>query len=257
LNPVVIEQHPHFTGCNWIGSQIQKTTSAMGREKIILVTGGNRGIGKDIVRQLAERGHTVLLGSRSLTKGALAVESMKGKIMPVALDLNNPDHIQQVAQRIEEEFGHLDALVNNAGILSDKSGPAIQATSEVRRVLETNFLGVYELTQSLLPLLKKAPEGRIVNMSSDMGARANLSPDHAAYRLSKNLLNNYTIMLAAELRDSSVKVNSMSPGWVRSDMGGENAARSVEKGAETAVWLVTEEKIPSGKFFRDKQEIEW
>lgn len=229
----------------------------MSREKIVLVTGANRGIGKDIVRQLAELGHTVLLGSRSLEKGTDAARNMPGKIIPVALDLNNSTDIYGVVTKISEEYGQLDALVNNAGILSAASGPGSQPVDEMRRVMETNFLGVYELTQSLLPLLKKSAEGRIVNMSSDMGARANLSPDHAAYRLSKNLLNNYTIMLAAECQGTSLKVNSMSPGWVRTDMGGPNAGRSVEKGAETAVWLVTEENIPSGKFFRDKAEIDW
>jgi NAD(P)-dependent dehydrogenase (short-subunit alcohol dehydrogenase family) len=219
--------------------------------KTILVTGGNRGIGKEICRQLGELGHMIYLGARSMGKGQKAAEDLKGEIIPVHIDMNDESTFRNVAEKID----HLDVLINNAGIIGETSldDPDLD---EIRSVLETNLFGVIGLTKYFLPHLKQSKDGRIVNMSSGMGAWDSLNGTYASYRLSKASLNAFTVMLAAQL-EGRVKVNSMSPGWVRTDMGGTGADRSVEEGAETAVWLATADNIPYGKFLRDKQEIDW
>jgi NAD(P)-dependent dehydrogenase (short-subunit alcohol dehydrogenase family) len=234
-----------------------KKRTAMSKAKIVLVTGGNRGIGKEVVRQLAEQGHTVLLGSRSLVKGRAAAAEMQGDVHPVALDLEDQAGMAEVARFIEGKWGQLDAVINNAGVMSATDGPATQPVSELKRVLETNFFGIYLLNQVLLDLLRNSDDARIVNMSSGMGERGSLSGDHTAYRLSKYLLNGYTIMLAHQLGREGIQVNAMCPGWVKTDMGGAGAARSVDQGADTAVWLVTADNTPHGKFLRDRKVIPW
>ena len=219
--------------------------------KHILVTGGNRGIGKEICRQLGELGHHVYLGTRSLEKGRSAAEGMKGDIVPVHIEMTDESTFQKAAEEIDQ----LDVLVHNAGIIGEAT-LADPDLEEIRSVMETNLFGVIALTKYFLPHLRKSEDGRIVNMSSGMGAFESLNGTYASYRLSKASLNAFTIMLANQLQ-AQVKVNAMSPGWVRTDMGGEEADRSVEKGAETAVWLATADTIPHGQFLRDKKEIDW
>ncbi len=156
-----------------------------------------------------------------------------------------------------EKFGRLDVLINNAGILPDKQ-PAIETDTDViKKTMETNVYGVFQLITTLLPLLRKSDDARIINMSSGLGALNNLGGGYAAYSLSKASLNIVTMMFASELANNKIKVNSMSPGWVRTAMGGSGAPRSVAKGAETAVWLATAENIETGKFYHNKQIIDW
>ena len=220
----------------------------------ILVTGANRGIGLEIVKQLAIQGHTVIATGRDLEKVKSKTASFKGEIMHFALDVTDPASVALLKKSLGAEIDHLDGLINNAGIMSANSGPMSSDMKESTSVISTNLLGPWRLSQSLLPLLEASKDARIINMSSGMGAWDDLSASHAAYRMSKVSLNALTVMMASEL-EGRVKVNSMSPGWVKTDMGGPNAQRTVEQGADTAVWLATEKDIPSGKFFRDRKEI--
>lgn len=221
----------------------------------IIVTGGNRGIGKEICRQLVALGHDVVLTARSVEKGEDAALKVGAKFRP--LDVSNKESILEFVHRYKEEVGEVDVLINNAAILIDSGVNVSNIDLEVvEQTIETNVYGPWMLIQELLPLLEKSSDGRIINISSGMGAIDGLSGDHPAYRISKTALNALTFMTDAQV-GYKVKVNAMCPGWVQTDMGGSGASRPVEKGAETAVWLATADKIPRGKFLRDKQVIEW
>jgi NAD(P)-dependent dehydrogenase (short-subunit alcohol dehydrogenase family) len=226
--------------------------------KIILVTGGNRGIGLEICKQLCEKGHEVIMGSRNVKDGEEKAKEIDGKIFVQKLDVTDGQDIDNVVKYIQKEFGHLDVLINNAGISFGRKGTFDIDLQDVKKIMETNFYGAWKISQAMIPLLKNSNEGRIINISSGMGALDDLANgNYAGYRLSKSGLNGLTIMMANELKSKNIKVNAMCPGWVRTDMGGNAAPRSVEQGADTAVWMATEEKIPTGKFFRDRKEIDW
>lgn len=226
--------------------------------KIILVTGGNRGIGREICRQLAALGNTVLLGSRDLKKGEEVAVGIEGDVLPVKLEVTNQADINNLSAHVKEKYGRLDVLINNAGILVGQKGTVDVDVDEAKSIMEVNFFAPWKLSQAMLPLLKNSPDGRIVNMSSGMGEWANLRlGSYAGYRLSKTALNALTVQMASELSGTNVKVNAMCPGWVKTDMGGAGADRPVEEGADTATWLATAEAIPTGQFFRDRKEISW
>jgi NAD(P)-dependent dehydrogenase (short-subunit alcohol dehydrogenase family) len=235
----------------------------MSMKKVVLVTGANRGIGLEICRQLADLGHTVILTARDVTKGESAAESIRGDVRFIQLDVTSNESANRCAIEAQGTLPHLDVLINNAAIIKpnpDQKAKSLRnaALEEVQVVFDTNFFGALRVTQALLPMLLKSPEGRIINMSSGMGELRDLSyGGYAAYRLSKAGLNAQTILLAADLSATHIKVNAMCPGWVRTDMGGRGATRSVVLGAETAVWLALAENIPSGRFWRDKREIHW
>jgi NAD(P)-dependent dehydrogenase (short-subunit alcohol dehydrogenase family) len=233
--------------------------------KIALVSGANRGIGLEIARQLASMNILVLLGSRDLSKGKIASKSIKGaekdSVEPIKLDVSDFVNIESVGKTVKDEFGRLDILVNNAGVLLDNTDYPSKTDLEIaRKTFETNVLGAWKLCQVFTPMMKKKNYGRIVNMSSGAGRLASLEEDlySPAYSLAKASLNALTIMLSREVKGSNVLINSMSPGWVRTDMGGSNAPRSVEQGADTAVWLATlPDGGPSGGFFEDRKRIDW
>ena len=223
--------------------------------KIVLITGANRGIGKEIARQYAEKGHSVVLTGRDLKKAENAAEEIGDNCVAVALDVTDQSSVGAAVKKVEETYDCLDVLVNNAGIMG-KSRAAEGDIESIQHVMDTNFYGAIRTTAAFLPLLKRSSDPRIINMSSGMGATTSLpNGGYAGYRLSKAALNAYTQMLAGELGDFMVA--AMCPGWVRTDMGGGGAPRSVEKGADTAVWLGLEAEVPSGKFWRDREEINW
>lgn len=226
-------------------------------QKVILVTGGNRGIGLEICRELAEGGHNVIMGTRDLAKGKLVARELGHSIDVQQLDVTNEEQVTAIALYISMEYSRLDVLINNAGIGIGSNGAIDVNLAEVKKIMETNFYGPWRLTQALLSILNNSEEGRIVNISSGMGALDDLTGGYAGYRMSKSSLNALTILMANELSGSSVKVNSMCPGWVKTDMGGAGATRSVEQGADTAVWLALEKEIPHGKFLRDRKIISW
>lgn len=224
--------------------------------KTIVVTGANRGIGLEISRQLASQGHCVIAGVRDINKGQQATSSLVGEINVHRIDMLDPGSFGELAHLLGSQYGHVDVLINNAGTFSSAVNAVESADEDIDKVLDVNFRGPWKLTVALLPLLGKSADPRVIMMSSGMGANSDLVGGYGPYRLSKNALNALTIQLAAEL-SGRVMVNSMCPGWVRTDMGGPNATRSVEEGADTAVWLATADGIPSGKFWRSRAEIPW
>ena len=184
---------------------------------------------------------------------------LKGKVEAIHLDVINAGHIQVVASFIEKAYGKLDILINNAGIGIGSKGASDADLDDVKQIMETNFYGAWYVSQAMIPLLRKSTDGRIINMSSGMGALNDLTGGYAGYRLSKTALNGLTILMANELNQEEIIVVAMSPGWVRTDMGGAGAPRTVEQGAETAVWLATASRadIETGKFYRDRRIILW
>ena len=224
-----------------------------------MVSGANRGIGREIVRQLAERGVTTILGSRDEEKGRVAAEGMDGNVRVRQLDATDEKGIAQLACDIEEEFGRLDVLVNNAGISIDRGQHGVDADLDVvRESLEVNLFGAWRLCEVFVPLMQRNRYGRIVNVSSGMGALNDMGGGSPAYRVSKTSLNALTRILASELRGMGILVNSVCPGWVRTDMGGSGASRTVEEGADTPVWAATlPNNGPNGCFFRDRRQIPW
>jgi NAD(P)-dependent dehydrogenase (short-subunit alcohol dehydrogenase family) len=233
--------------------------------KVAVVTGGNRGLGLEACRQLARAGARVVLASRNPEKGETAAAVLRGEgldITPHSLDVTDPTSIERLARFIEQQFGRLDILVNNAGVFEDSSGGGDGASALrsdpaiVRRTFETNTLGPLMVSQALIPLMHGG--GRVVNVSSGMGQLAEMNGGSPGYRLSKAALNALTRILADELRDTGIKVNSVCPGWVKTDMGGPDAPRTPEQGVETIVWLATlPDDGPTGGFFRDKEPIPW
>ena len=234
--------------------------------KTALVTGANRGIGFEIARQLAEQGITVLAGARS-DKKAQAAGAAFAKIgvtvVPVVLDIAAAKRMPAILAEIERRHGPIDVLVNNAAILIDGPGgfgaSLFEMTDDTfRRTWETNVLGPATTMRALLPGMIARGFGRIVNMSSAAGQLSDMGSGFPAYRVSKTALNALTRIAAAEAARGDVKVNACSPGWVRTDMGGADAPRTPEKGAETAVWLATlPTGGPTGGFFQDKAPIPW
>lgn len=232
--------------------------------RVAVVTGANRGIGLEICRQLAQRGDIrVVLTSRDQDKGRSAVDELLANGLDVdyrQLDVARERDVSALVDYIARTYGRCDILVNNAGVMADPRGSRVldSKTATYRETLETNFYGPLLLIQALVPLMKKGKYGRIVNVSSGQGQLSDMAAGTPAYRVSKTALNALTRTCAAELNGSGILVNSMCPGWVRTDMGGPSAPRTVAQGADTAVWLATlPEGSPSGGFFRDRKAIPW
>jgi NAD(P)-dependent dehydrogenase (short-subunit alcohol dehydrogenase family) len=228
----------------------------MADQPVALVSGASRGIGREIARQLAaDHGYAVLAGARD--PKAAGAPDHEG-ITFVQLDVADQASVDRLAERIESDPGRLDVLVNNAGIYGGHEGVADFELDDAHAVLETNLFGAWRLSQALLPLLRLSDHPRIVNVSSGAGQLEDMKGGRAAYRISKAGLNALTRILAADESGSGMLVNTMCPGWVRTDMGGASAPRSVEQGADTAVWLATlPGEGPSGGFFRDRKPIPW
>ena len=234
----------------------------MNENKIALVTGGNRGIGLEICRQLVQENIFVILTARSESKGKEACKSLKeseSKIIFHQLEMTDVNSIINIVEFVKSKFGRLDILINNAGILIDENQSALKVSMNIiKETFETNLIGPYKLIQSFIPLMKQNNYGRIINVSSGMGSFAEMGSGYAGYRISKTALNAMTKILANELAGSNILINSMSPGWVKTDMGGPNADRTVQEGADTAIWLsILPNGGPSGKFYRDKKVIDW
>jgi len=240
--------------------------------KVALITGANKGIGLETARQLGKLGVTILVGSRDLKRGEEAAEVLRGigvDAKAVKLDVLNPDDYAAVAGLIETEFGKLDILINSAGVLLDaRTGNETSTTSDevLRDTFDTNFFAVVELTQTLLPLLRKSAAGRIVNLSSILASltlhATKGSPIYDAktfaYDASKAALNSFTIHLAHELQGTKIKVNSAHPGWVKTDMGGEGAMMEIVDGAKTSVELATlGEDGATGGYFHMGEALPW
>ena len=233
----------------------------MSTPKTFLVTGANKGIGLEIARQLAATGARVFLGARDAGRGQAAAEKLGGNVEFLPLDVSEASSIDRAAETLAAKVEALDGLINNAGILDDDRGTSILDTDPdlIRRTLETNTFGPLRLTQKLTPLLVKAVDGgRVVNLSSGLGQLSDMEDQYPAYSISKTALNAVTRQLSAALKDKGVAVNTVCPGWVKTDMGGEGASREVGHGADTPVWLVTEAPAKlTGEFLRDRKSIPW
>lgn len=229
-------------------------------KRVALVTGSNRGIGLEIVRQLADKGYTTILSSRNPDSGQEALSTINQASYDLyfhQLDVQSPESIAQIKNYIEQTFGRLDILINNAGINYDTWHNVASANLEqVSTTFDVNLMGPWRMAQAFIPMMKKQSYGRIVNVSSQSGAIKNQTGNTPGYSLSKAALNLLTMQLANHLNGTGILVNAVCPGWVRTEMGGPNAPRSVEQGASGIVWLAElPDNGPSGTFFTDKKEI--
>lgn len=224
---------------------------------IALVTGANRGIGLEVTKQLSEKGYTVIAGSRDLAKGRKAIKSFGSSVIAKQLDVSDAKSIERLYEEIQKEYGVLDVLVNNAAINYDTWHKANNADlNEAHETFETNFFGVWKMTQTFLPLLKKSKHASIVNVSSGAGSLDSMTGSAPGYSLSKLALNGLTMMLANELKSNKILVNAICPGWVATDMGG--GGRPIPEGAAGVVWAATlPDNGPTGGFFRDGKPINW
>ncbi len=232
-------------------------------EMVALVTGAYRGIGLEVARQLAARGYTVVLTARDAAKAETAARALRDAglegVVPAQLDVTDEQSVESARRFVEERFGRLDVLVNNAAILYDSWQRAETADLKtVREAFETNTLGPWRTSQAFAPLLRKSVRGRIVNVSSESGSLSSMGAGTPAYGVSKAALNALTRMLADELRGARVLVNSVCPGWVATEMGGPDAPRTPEEGAAGVVWAATlPDGGPTGGFFRDGEALAW
>jgi NAD(P)-dependent dehydrogenase (short-subunit alcohol dehydrogenase family) len=235
-------------------------------KRVALVTGANRGMGLEIVRQLSRLGLIAVLAARDLEKGKVAAATLAAEefdVPVVALDVTDADSIRAAVAEVRGLFGRIDVLVNNAAILKEGLLPEDTSVLDVsgdlvNQTFLTNTVGPLRMIQATVPGMRARGYGRIVNLSSGAGQLAEMGGGFPAYRLSKSALNALTRITAAELGAHEIKINSVCPGWVRTDMGGPHATRTVEHGAETAVWLATlPEDGPTGGFFRDMKPIPW
>jgi len=239
-------------------------------KRVALVTGGNRGIGYAIGRSLAQRGITVILGVRDPNKGATACSRLQGEGLDLnfeLLDVTDEGSLQTAVKHIQAQFDRLDILVNNAGISIDDSKNALDVSRRtIEKTLQTNVVGPLLLCQNCIALMKAGGYGRIVNMSSTLGSLSEIADPNSAYagvgtpayRLSKAALNAITTLIAKEVGDDNILVNSACPGWVRTDMGGGQAPLTPEQGADTPVWLATlPDGGPTGGFYRERTRIPW
>jgi NAD(P)-dependent dehydrogenase (short-subunit alcohol dehydrogenase family) len=226
--------------------------------RVVLVTGGNRGIGLEVCRQLAKRGHKVLLGTRDRARGEAAARKISGDVEVIVVDVADPDAAQRVASEIKARYGRLDVLVNNAGIHYDTWQSVETADWKIfREAFEVNVFGAWRMAQALVPMMRKAKWGRIVNVSSEAGSLASMGAGTPAYSTTKASLNALTGVLAAEVRDAGILVNAVCPGWTATDMGG-SGGRPVAEGAASVIWAVDlPDDGPSGGFFRDGKPLPW
>jgi NAD(P)-dependent dehydrogenase (short-subunit alcohol dehydrogenase family) len=235
--------------------------------KTALVTGANRGLGFETARELARAGFKVYFSARSEEKAKFAIDEFAKENLStefVKIDVTKTNDIRAFHARLKESGENLDVLINNAGVFLESLHEAGDESSILRvdpviilKTIETNTVGPIKLIQSLAPLMLEAGGGRIINISSGMGAFSEMEGLFPGYRVSKTALNSVTKICHEEFKDSNIIVNSVCPGWCRTDMGGDNAVRSALEGVETTVWLATTDNPPRGKLLRDKEVIEW
>lgn len=226
-------------------------------QKVVIITGANRGLGLETARQMAELDYQVILTSRDEKKGEETARDLGVRFHP--LDVISAKSIAALLGFVEQEFGRLDVLINNAGVFLDEKQGILDVPEEsLRATLETNTFGPLMLARAFIPMMIAQNYGRIVNVSSGMGEIGDLNNYGPSYRLSKLALNGITLMLANAVKGKNVLVNAVCPGWVRTDMGGPDAERDLKTGASGIVWAATlPDEGPRGEFFRDGEKIDW
>ena len=239
--------------------------------KTALITGANKGIGLETARQLGKQGITVIIGARDAARGNAAAAQLKGEGIDahfVQIDVTDQKSVSAAAAKIEKDFGRLDILVNNAGVLNyaGEATPGSVPMETLRSTFDLNFFGLISVTQAMLPLIRKSPAGRIVNLTSILSSIAEHADPNSpifnskfiAYDASKASVNMFTNHLAHELRDTPIKVNAAHPGWVKTDMGGADAPMEIADGAKTSVMLATlPDNGPSGGFYHMGVHMRW
>lgn len=224
--------------------------------KTALVTGGNRGIGKSIVSGLADKGFKVLLGCRDLNRGAEVAKELAGEVIPFELNLNDCPQLEQQIMGLLQNYPEIDVLVNNAGVLHE-GGVLTGEVNSMSDTMQVNLMAPFVFCKFIVPGMLERNYGRVINLSSGWGSFNEGLEGPASYSISKASINALTMTLSRELT-GDVTVNSMCPGWVKTQMGGDQAPRSPDEGASTAIWLATQDTGgPNGKFFRDNKEINW
>jgi NAD(P)-dependent dehydrogenase (short-subunit alcohol dehydrogenase family) len=234
-------------------------TDRVDGDRIALVSGGNRGIGLAVCEGFARRGVHTYMGCRDVAEGIAAVERRGLKnVTPVRLDVCSESSMEVAIDMIAGNHGYLDLLVNNAGVSTGvREKPSLESMAQARATFDVNFFGPWRLSQLALPLMRGRSQAHIVNVSSGHGSSTKIEGNNLAYRSSKSALNVLTQAMAIELADSGIRVNSMTPGWVRTKLGGIAAPRSPEEGAETILWLALDGGGETGKFYKDKADFPW
>lgn len=233
-------------------------TQTRSGDRVALISGGNRGIGLATCEGLAERGMQVYMGCRNLADGMAVVERRQlSGVTPIQLDVCSEASMVAAVDVIAKAHGHVDVLVNNAGVsVGVRDTPSTEAEAQARATFDVNFFGPWRLIQLVLPLMQLRPQAQIINVSSGHGSSTKIEGNNLAYRSSKSALNVLTQALAMELADRGIRVNCMTPGWVRTKLGGIAAPRSPEQGAETILWLA-DGGGETGKFYKDKAVFPW
>lgn len=230
--------------------------------RVALVTGGNRGIGYETCRRLGQSGLKVVLAARDKSKGQRASRALSEENLDVEfqeLDVTDPLSIDQALRNVDEKFQRLDVLINNAAVAMPGDTTILDADYErLEQTFRTNLYGPVLLCQACVPIMARNGYGRIVNVSSGKGSFSKLTRGTPCYRISKTALNSFTKLLATELEDTNILVNAMTPGWVRTRLGGFKAPRSVQEGVDTIIWLaMIGDEGPRGRFFKDREEFPW
>lgn len=230
-------------------------------DKIAVISGANRGIGLEIGKQLLEIGWNVVFTARNMAEGRPLVNKLRKKWKSAwyhQLDVTDEQSISDLAEYVEDTCGRLDVLINNAGIMIEENHRAMDMElDDLHKTMATNLYGPLMLTRTLVPYFKDSKDARVINVSTRMGQLSGMGGGHAAYRISKAAMNALTVVMARELEVEGIRVNSMCPGWVCTDMGGPISVKSVEEGADTAVWLATANNIENGKFYAERKVIPW
>jgi NAD(P)-dependent dehydrogenase (short-subunit alcohol dehydrogenase family) len=231
-------------------------------QRVALVTGANRGIGLEVSRQLLDRGLNVVMAGRderAAERARRGLGDASANAVAVQMDVTDVDSIKAAQRRVVEKFGRVDVLVNNAAVLLFESAAVLSTPHDgFQRTFDTNVFGVIEVCRAFVPSMASRGYGRVVNVSSGAGQLSNMSTYAPAYSMSKAALNAFTRILAATYAGRGVLVNAVDPGWVRTDMGGPSAPRSLQQGADTIVWLATlPDNGPSGELFKDRRRIAW
>ncbi|WP_338443798.1 SDR family oxidoreductase [Bacillus spizizenii] len=231
-------------------------------KQVVLVTGGNRGIGYELAKQLGVNGFKVILASRDPVLGPEAAQKLRASGLDVSfvlIDVEDQESIRQAVITVNEQYGRLDVLINNAGVYLDKNEKLLYMDPSIlEKTMAINFFGAYHVMRPFIPLMEKQGYGRIINVSSEYGAVSEMSDQGVgAYKLSKLALNGLTRLAAAEIK-GDIKINAVDPGWVSTDMGGPSAPRTPKEAAESILWLATiGPDGPNGEFFRDRERIDW
>ena len=241
---------------------MSKSTSEGGKPRVALVTGANRGMGLETSRQLLGRGMRVVMTGRdpdALERAAREIDDGSGNLTSMRMDVTDPAGIEAVHRTVAQQFGGVDVLINNAAVLLFDDTDVLSIPADgFRQTFDTNLFGTIEVCRVFAPPMADRGYGRIVNVSSGAGQLTSMSTYAPAYAMSKVALNAFTRILAETYRSRGVLANAVDPGWVRTDMGGPAAPRSVQQGVTTTIWLATlPDDGPSGGFFRDKRTIEW